>query len=311
MKQTFLKYTFLFMLSAAMVSCDKDKDKEADAPTLDTYLKGEAQLSMFSKALDKAGLESFKNGVGPFTWFVPTNDAFTAALITEDSLNKMTPGQINYLLMYHLVNAKLSSGDMVAVNSTPRSTQLGSGNGQIYIASLNNENYINGSKVIKRDNAVSNGYVHVINRFNVPPVLKGNLQGVLRTTNNHTLFIEALTRANLWTTLGSASVFTVFAPTDEAMTAAGYTSSSIAATPVATLAAAMRYHYILNIRLFSNDLNRASIPATAAGSSSYLTTSENGTKVKGKNNIAAVSIVTPNILGTNGVVHVIDGVLKP
>jgi len=311
MKQTLLKYAFLFILSTSIISCDKEKDKENDAPTLDTFLKGEAQLSMFSKALDKAGLHSFKDGVGPFTWFAPTNDAFIAARITEDSLNKMTAGQINYLMMYHLVNAGLNSSNMIAVNSTPRNTQLGSGSGQVYTASLNNENYINGSKVIKRDNAITNGYVHIIDNFNIPPVLRGNVQGVLNSTGKHSLFIQALTRANLWTQLGSTSVFTVFAPTDEAMTAAGYTSTSIAATPVATLAAAMRYHYILNIRLFTNDLSKTSIPATAAGSSSYLTTSDNGSKVKGKSNATAVSIVTRNLLGTNGVVHIIDGVLKP
>jgi uncharacterized surface protein with fasciclin (FAS1) repeats len=109
----------------------------------------------------------------------------------------------------------------------------------------------------------------------------------------------------------TTAVFTVFAPTDAAMTAAGYTSTSIAAATPANLAAVMRYHYILNTRLFTNDLTRTATPPTAVGSTAFLTTSENGTKLKGKNNSSAVNITRSNILGTNGVVHVIDGVLRP
>jgi uncharacterized surface protein with fasciclin (FAS1) repeats len=145
----------------------------------------------------------------------------------------------------------------------------------------------------------------------VPPVTRGNVQRILTESGQHTLFIQALTKANLWTALGTTAVFTLFAPTDEAMTAAGYTSASIAAATVTTLSTAMRYNYILNIRLFSNDLMRTSLPATAAGSSFYITPSENGTKVKGRNNATAANIIRPNILGTNGVVHITDAVLRP
>jgi uncharacterized surface protein with fasciclin (FAS1) repeats len=227
----------------------------------------------------------------------------------------MTAGQANYLMLYHLVNASLNSENMIALNSAPRTTQLGSAN-QVYYGSVNNETYINGVKITSRDNKVANGYVHVINQFLVPPVLKGNIQRILTESGQHTLFIQALTKANLWTSLGTTAVFTVFAPTDAAMTAAGYTSASIAAVPSSGTAftsfvSAMRYHYILNVRLFTNDLIRTSLPATAAGSSFYLTPSENGTKIKGKNNTTAVNITKNNILGTNGVVHVIDAVLRP
>ena len=310
MKFSFLKYTLCCLLIAGLVSCDKEDDA-ATKPSFESYLNSEPRLSIFGKALIKAGLQSYMTGPGPFTWFAPSNDAFAAAKITEDSLNKMTPGQVNYLLMYHLVNADLNGENMIAINSSPRNTQLGSGAGQVYIGSINNQNYVNGSKIISKDNAVSNGYVHIIDRVNTPPVLKGNLQAIISKTGQHTLFIQAMTRAGLWASLATASVFTVFAPTDAAMTAAGYTATSIAATPVATLANLMRYHYILNTRLFTNDLMKSTIPSTAAGSSTFLVPSENGTKIKGKSNTAAVNITSSDNLGSNGVVHVIDGVLRP
>lgn len=314
MKSLIYSYSFLFLCTLLMVGCDKENDNTPDAPTLDAFLATKPELSFFAKALDKAGLGSFKSGPGPFTWFAPSNAAFTAAGVTEDSLNKMTAGQVNYLLLYHLANRSLSASNMVAVNSSPQASQLGSGNGQFYIGSNNGENFINGSKIIDRDNKVSNGYVHVLNRVNIPPVYRGNIASVLSSSGQHTLFIQALTRAGLYTstTLASTSaVFTVFAPTDAAMTAAGYTSTSIAAATPASLSAAMRYHYILNTRMFTNDLNRTTIPATALSPSSYITSSDSGQKIKGRGNPSPVSITKPDILATNGVVHVIDAVLKP
>ena len=308
MKISLLKYTIGLLVSLSLFSCEKKVDA-VEAPQIDAYLQSVPELSMFSKAMDKAGLESFKKGPGPFTWFAPSNAAFAAAMISEDSLNKMTPGQINYLLVYHLANTGLFSENMVAINSSPRNSQLGSGAGQFYIGSHNNENYINGSKIISRDNKISNGYIHIINRLNVPPVLRGTIQRILTESGQHTLFIQALTRAGLWTGFGGVAANTVFAPTDAAMTAAGYTITSITAAPVATISTAMRYHYIVNLRLFRNDLFRTSLPATAAGPSSTLTPSDNGTKIKGKNNSTPANIVRPDILGTNGVVHIIDAVL--
>jgi hypothetical protein len=46
------------------------------------------------------------------------------------------------------------------------------------------------------------------------------------------------------------------------------------------------------------------LPSTAAGSNRFIVASENGTKIKGKSNPTAVTISRPDILGTNGIVHV-------
>jgi uncharacterized surface protein with fasciclin (FAS1) repeats len=313
MKFSFLKYLLICFITTTLISCDKDDDSKSDAPTIDAYLQANPQLSMFSAAINKAGLESFKTGPGPFTWFAPTNEAFIAAGVTQDSLNKMTPGQVNYLILYHMINADFTSRNMIAVNSAPRTTQLGTPN-QVYYGNVNEDSYVNGIKITSKDNVIANGRVHVINSLLIPPPLRGTVASILASTGQHTLFIQALTRANLFTSTTLASttaVFTVFAPTDAAMTAAGYTSASIAAATPTSLAAVMRYHYISNTRLFTNDLNRTTTPPTAVGSAAFLTTSENGTKLKGKNNSTPVNITRSNILGTNGVVHVIDGVLRP
>lgn len=300
---------YLIILITAGILFSSCKQEEAKIyPTLSTYLQSQPDLSLFAVALDKAGLQSFKEGPGPFTWFAPTNDAFAAAGISLDSINRMKAGDISYILMYHLVNASLASNEMVAQNSFPRTTQLGVA---VYIGRKGADFYVNGSKITTIDNRVSNGYVHKINRINVPPLFTGTVQAIITKTGQHSLFIAALTRAGRWAQLNTASVFTVLAPTDNAMTAAGLTSAAIAAAPAAKVDSIVRYHYFSSVRLFSNDFGtNVETPQTALGAGKTITSLESGNKLKGKTNATPVNVTIKDILGSNGVVHIIDGVLS-
>lgn len=299
---------YLFIAAISFISCN-DKDEVVVNPSLDSYINTAGNLTIFKAVLDKAQLQSFKDGQGPFTWIIPTDAAFQAAGVTMDSLNKMTAGQANYLLMYHLINGLVTSADMVGQNSFPRATQLSS-TANIYIGQFNNSFFINGGILTSINNYVSNGIVHITNRVNIPPNLKGNIQSMLTASGQHSLFITALTRANRWTVVGSTSVFTVFAPTDAAMTAAGLTLTAINAAPVTSLDSIVRYHMFSGTRLFSNDIGNKTSPGTFLGTTFTLAGSGDGTKIKGKTNAAAFDISKPDILGTNGVVHVINGILK-
>ena len=287
-------------------SCDKN-DPVATAPSLESFLSNNAELSIFNAAVNKAGLKTFKEGGGPFTWFAPNNTAFTSAGITLDSVGKMTEGAANYLVTYHLLNASFGSINMIAQNSFPRTTQQGS---SVYIGRNGNTFFINGSQILSADQAVANGLVHIINRVNTPPQLVGNLQNILTKTGAHTLFIAALTKANRWTQLSTASVFTVLAPTDAAMTNAGLDSTAIAGATRGKVDSIVRYHYFNSLRYFSNDFGTKQTPQTALGSGRTITSLENGAKLKGKTNVTPANVIKTDLLGTNGVVHIIDGVLS-
>ena len=307
MLQIFKKLFSIVVIGFLFSACAKDE--VTLSPTFDEFVKGKSNLSMFDKAVEKANLKDFKNGVGPFTWFAPTDAAFTAAGITNDSLNKMTPSTISYFMTYHLVNAQYITENMIAVSSISRTTQMGA---PLYNGSFNGNYFVNGGKMESVDNKLSNGFIHITDRFLTPPQLRGNIPSILASTGQHALFIAALTKTGLITTLGTTSVFTIMAPTDAAMIAAGYTATFIAAIPVATLIPIMRYHYFNSVRLFTNDFAADVITiATAGGPSTSLLTSSNGTMVKGKGNVTAVTITNADILGTNGVVHIINGVLRP
>jgi uncharacterized surface protein with fasciclin (FAS1) repeats len=305
-----MKKIFLVILaSITLFGCKKDEET-IQLKTLNEYLASNPDVSIFNAAIDKAGLQTFKNGGGPFTWFMPNNTALTSIGITLDSLNRMSAGSASYFVTYHLLNTGLQTKDMIAQNSIARATQQGS---PVYVGSSNGVFFVNGNKILSPDNVLSNGVVHVIGKVNIPVNLVGNIQAILSRTGQHSLFIAALTKTTRWTLFSGTTAYTVVAPTDAAMTSVGLTSAAILAAPGGTnsrLDSIVRYHYFNSARFFSNDFGNKITAQTALGAGRTIQASENGSKLKGKNNASPINITSKDILGTNGVVHIVDGVLN-
>ena len=106
---------------------------------------------------------------------------------------------------------------------------------------------VNGAKVVLADVPVSNGVIHVIDKVMIPPageicydmgtytvdvtktaetcekswVPSVDIPTTATATTIHSSLVAALGKANLVDTLKGAGPFTVFAPTDDAFTAAG------------------------------------------------------------------------------------------
>jgi uncharacterized surface protein with fasciclin (FAS1) repeats len=302
------KLFFLLIISSLFVSCDKDEEL-VKYPTVNELIGNNPNLSIFGAAINKAGLQTFTEG-GAVTWFAPSNTAFLAKGITLDSVGRMSQGAASYLLTYHLLRALVTSKELIAAFSVPRVTQQGT---TLYTGGVNGQFFVNGAKVVSVDNNVSNGMVHIIDRVNTPVNLVGNIQSILNNSGQHTLFIAALTRAGRWAQLSTATAFTVLAPTDAAMAAAGLTSTAISSAPVARVDSIVRYHYFQSARYFANDFSfKANTAPTALGNSRTLAVFPNATSValKGTNNSSPVNLTQDNFLGTNGVVHFTDGVLR-
>lgn len=304
MKRLLYISVLILFATFSFSSCEKNNSTTPTYQTFAAFLQSQPTLSSFAKGLDRAQLESFKSGPGPFTWFAPTNDAFIAAGV---DVNLLTPGQLNYILLYHLINAEVTKKDMIAQTSFARTTQMGS---SVFLGTNGDSSFINGTSVISSENRVDNGIINIINRVNIPPNLRGNIQSILTTTGQHSLFIAALTKANRWTLVGGTSIFTVLAPTDAAMTAAGYTLTTINASTVGKIDSIVRYHLFSGSRLFTNDFGNVTSQSTFLGTTSSVQPSSFGRKIKGKNNPTPLDIITSDLTGTNGVVHIINGVLR-
>lgn len=135
---------------------------------------------------------------------------------------------------------------------------------------------------------------------------------------DHTTLVAAVVAADLVTTLKSAGPFTVFAPTNAAFAKlpAGTVETLLKPENKAQLAKILTYHVV------SGNLDAAAVVAaiTSGNGSVVLTTvsggkltaSLDGGKVKlvdeGGN---AAYVVAADLKGSNGVIHVIDGVVLP
>lgn len=134
----------------------------------------------------------------------------------------------------------------------------------------------------------------------------------------HTTLVAAVKAADLVGTLKSKGPFTVFAPTNDAFAKlpAGTVETLLKPENKAKLAGILTYHVIAG-NLMANDV----VAAIKKGNGKAEVTTVNGQKLTitlmgDKVMITDASgnsahVTTADLKGTNGVVHVIDGVLLP
>lgn len=271
-------------------------------------------------------LNTLINRDAQFTIFVPNNAAFEAAGIT--SLEGISTEALANILLYHTLDSEVLSGNLPATGSTI--STLG---GDFYLSINENGVFINGStQVIATDIDAENGVVHVIDKTLLAPtsnVVEIAVAQSQAETPEFTQLVAALTAvendasaANLISVLSGDGPFTVFAPTDAAFAQlyadAGVSNLDelIAAVGIGTLEAVLTYHVINEARVFSTDLpNLKSNTISVIGGSftldlSTLTITESDQALN-LNVDNDASIVSTDIFGTNGVIHVIDKVILP
>ncbi len=245
------------------------------------------------------------------TLFAPTNDAFTAAGITDLST---VLDIVDAVLAYHVIDGTVME-DMLPTSgiAAKEVTTLG---GKIYITNAGGAVSINGTSTVATTNITgSNGVVHVIDRTLVPPtqtineIVAGFASG---TPGEFTLLAAALERAGLADFFSEDGPYTVFAPTDAAFIAAGLTESVINETNPTAVANILTHHVVKpNAYVFSTDLSDGSISML---NDQNVTISLGNLTVQdaaGTNPPAGLVPSLLNVLATNGVIHVVDQMLLP
>lgn len=116
------------------------------------------------------------------------------------------------------------------------------------------------------------------------------------TSANLTAAIGAVRKANLETTLGDTKDVTVFAPNNDAFNAIG---SLIANMTNEQLTSLVGYHVVNGTVAYSTDLDNSTL--TSLSGDDLTITVINGTVF-----VNAARVTVPDILFSNGVVHVIN-----
>ena len=137
------------------------------------------------------------------------------------------------------------------------------------------------------------------------------ITGLALRNSNLKILVQALTRADLATTLQGVGPFTVFAPTDAAFT------TFLKTTPYATIndvpkdvLTQILLNHVVSGSVKSTALSTGYIKTLAKGSASTSNTLSmyvdltSGVKLNG-----VAKVTTADVMASNGVIHVVDGVI--
>ena len=114
-------------------------------------------------AVKAAGLVDTLKGVGPFTVFAPTDEAFAKLPAgTVDALLK-DPAKLKDILLYHVVSGKVMAAD-VSKMKTAKTVEGGS----VKVHAMGGKVMIDNASVVKADIACDNGVIHVIDTVILP-----------------------------------------------------------------------------------------------------------------------------------------------
>ncbi|MDP5306671.1 fasciclin domain-containing protein [Paracoccus spongiarum] len=302
-------------------------------------------------AIPSAGLVAALAGADPLTVFAPVNSAFAALArdlghtgssdndaVADFLLAAVGPATLNQVILYHVLPGAQSSGD-ISGQATLATLQGATIATELPVLRDNEPDLLDPS-LIATDIRASNGVVHLIDRVLLPIDLPGNdapsIAGIVaasgtgfdRNGADFDILLTAAQTAGLVGALDDAGAdLTVFAPDDDAFMALaatlgfegkgeaeawGYlvdalTLLSKGASPVPLLTDILSYH-IAPQSLQSSQVLASDSIATLLGPDLGV----DGTRlVDADPSVADPSITAVDLLASNGIVHVIDGVLLP
>ncbi|EHA46103.1 beta-Ig-H3/Fasciclin [Pyricularia oryzae 70-15] len=296
---------FTITVSALFAAC-------AAAQSLTEVLSKHESVSALNNLLStQPALVSTLGSAKNITILAPNNEAITA--LTSDSANaaaiQKDSGLVPAILSYHVINgtyrgdaftkeakflptlltnatyAQVMGGQKVEGKAAGQTVEFKSGLQKM-------------SKVTEANIAFDGGVIHVIDSvLTLPPAAAPAL-----TKLDLKSLAESLTKANLVKTVEELKDVTIFAPADSAFAKLSSTSSTLS---VEQLSAVLTYHVVNGTVAYSTDLKDGQKVKTVNGQ-------EVTVRIKnGEVMVGNAKVVTPDVLISNGVVHVIDNVLMP
>jgi len=249
-------------------------------------------------AVVQAELLETLQGEGPFTLFAPTDQAFADAGIDLAALDTVEgKAALTDILLYHVVSGEVPSSAVTECMST---TAV---NGQTLAFTVGDGVMVNDATVTLADVGTSNGVIHVIDKVLSPTDAPNNIPRTAQCTGIHDSLVAAVIQAELLETLQGEGPFTLFAPTDQAFADAGIDLAALDTVEgKATLTDILLYHvYIGTI----------SPTEISEGMQLQMANGDNTTFSLMTADVNGANITIPNVMTSNGIIHVIDQVLLP
>ena len=157
------------------------------------------------------------------------------------------------------------------------------------------------------DVMASNGVIHVIDSVLIPAAAPAASKNIVQTAvaaGKFKTLASLLTKAGLAGTLQGKGPFTVFAPTDAAFAKVPKATLAALGKDKAKLRAVLLYHVVKGKVTAASVVKLASAKTLNGQSVAIRVTG-------GKVFVGGARVTTPDVMASNGVIHVIDKVLIP
>lgn len=250
-------------------------------------------------AIEAADLVNVLKGKGPFTVFAPSDEAF--AKLPEGTVEMLlkpeNKAKLVQILTYHVVAGRIDAAKVVSIDSAASvagpSINIMAGNKGVMVDNAN---------VVATDISCSNGLIHVIDAVIMPR----DIVDTAISSGSFNTLVAAVKAAGLAETLKGDGPFTVFAPTDEAFAKLPKETLESLLKPENRdkLSAILTYHVVAD-RVLAADVVKIDSAKTVNGKSVKISTANDVVMVNG------AKVLKTDVLGSNGVIHVIDSVLLP
>lgn len=277
------------------------------------------RLSTLQTAVETAPMAvgTALNTVADITLFAPTDSAF--GKISAGDLNALLNDAdgLTSTLQYHVLPANPEGGTFEAADILGAANANGLGQATIstlegprVLASTASGVQVNDSNVLFTDITTSNGTIHVIDTVLSVP---GTIADIAAANSDLSILVKGLSDNTLVTVLqgdNSGNGFTVFAPTNSAFEAFGFSATSDFAG-----LADLFLHHVLSGEV---DANAAVGVASSASPMAMTQTGDADDMIKLSVTDAPavfiderIQVTTTNIVAANGVIHLVDGIITP
>ncbi|MGM0506960.1 MAG: fasciclin domain-containing protein [Bacteroidota bacterium] len=269
--------------------------KALDMPNMVDLAEDAGSFTTLLDAAEQTGLTTTLQFLSPFTLFAPTDDAF--AELPDGTLASLTEEELRTILLYHVLGSEVASTDLQATQNVASMTEE-----ELYIVSNDDGVTVNGSSsVVSADLDASNGIIHAVDEVLMPNQLLNVVQ-IAQKRYDLTALVDLVVQQDLAGTLSGDGPFTIFAPNNAAFDAAsdaldGMNSDEVTET--------LTYH-VVDSEILSGDIaDGTSNVTTLQGEDLTVVKNEDGVTING------AAVLSVDLQGTNGVIHLIEDVLVP
>lgn len=250
------------------------------------------------------------SGVGPYTVFAPTNEAWTALGpgVYQSLLLPSNSQYLDQLMKYHISPGDQLSSVML-VDQSLKTLQEGS---SIVVSKISPFKVNVRAKAITADVRATRGLIHVMDTVLMPagfvyPTATRNVVELAGVADYLSTFVKAISAAALTSAWSSDGPYTVFAPSNTAFAnlGLGIASSLLLQANQAKLRQVLQFHAVQG-RQLTTSMTAGQQIRTMEGGSFALSQVSPDVMINGK-----VQVTSRDVPATNGLLQVVDTVLLP